>query len=146
MTGTHHVAVVGMAGRFPGASDIDEFWANLHEGVESIAFPTDGELRAYGVPDELLRHPEYVKAFATTPGVADFDAALFGYTPREAESTDPQIRMSARTPRWSTPATTRPAATPPSASTARPATTATWTCTWATPATRRPPAASRSPP
>ncbi len=93
MTGTHHVAVVGMAGRFPGASDIDEFWANLHEGVESIAFPTDGELRAYGVPDELLRHPEYVKAFATTPGVADFDAALFGYTPREAESTDPQIRM-----------------------------------------------------
>jgi acyl transferase domain-containing protein len=93
VTGTHHIAVVGMAGRFPGARDLDEFWANLHEGVESIQFPTDEELLAYGVPEEMLRHPEYVKAFATTPGVQDFDAALFGYTPREAESTDPQIRM-----------------------------------------------------
>ena len=93
MTETHHIAVVGMAGRFPGARDIDEYWANLSEGTECVRFPNDDELRSYGVPEEMLGRPDYVKAFASAPWVQDFDATLFGYTPREAESTDPQIRM-----------------------------------------------------
>jgi len=32
------VAVVGMAGRFPGAANLEEFWRNLRGGVESITF------------------------------------------------------------------------------------------------------------
>lgn len=93
MSDRHHIAIVGMAARFPGAADLDQYWANLRDGVESVQFPTDDELRAYGVSEEMLRHPDYVKAVATAPGVQDFDSALFGYTPKEADFTDPQIRM-----------------------------------------------------
>jgi len=37
------IAVVGMAGRFPGARDLEEFWHNLVEGVESITKFSDEE-------------------------------------------------------------------------------------------------------
>ncbi|NUR70880.1 MAG: SDR family NAD(P)-dependent oxidoreductase [Hamadaea sp.] len=93
MSDSHHIAVVGMAGCFPGAPDIGQYWANLQDAVESITFPSDDELRDYGVPQEMLRNRDYVKAYANAPNVQDFDSALFGYTPREASHTDPQIRM-----------------------------------------------------
>lgn len=44
------IAVIGMAGRFPGADDIDRFWANIRDGVESVKRYSDDELRALGVP------------------------------------------------------------------------------------------------
>ena len=81
-----------MAGRFPGA-DLATFWTNLRNGVESIAPLTDEQLRASGVPDALLRNPRYVKAASTIDGVDRFDAAFFGYVPREAELLDPQQRL-----------------------------------------------------
>ncbi|MEV0267849.1 SDR family NAD(P)-dependent oxidoreductase [Hamadaea sp. NPDC050747] len=93
MSDSHHIAVVGMAGCFPGAPDIGQYWANLHDAVESITFPSDDELRECGVAEAMLRNRDYVKAFANSPNVQDFDSALFGYTPREASHTDPQIRM-----------------------------------------------------
>ncbi|MEZ0075273.1 SDR family NAD(P)-dependent oxidoreductase [Planotetraspora sp. GP83] len=89
----HHVAIIGVAGRFPGAGDAEQYWANLRDGVESIAFPTDDELWAAGVPRDLLNQRGYVKAVASAPDVENFDAAFFGYTPREAAHSDPQIRM-----------------------------------------------------
>ncbi|MQS10734.1 SDR family NAD(P)-dependent oxidoreductase [Streptomyces kaniharaensis] len=87
------VAVVGMAGRFPGALDIGGFWANLRGGVESIRFPSDEELLTAGVPARALADPRYVKAVATVPEIDGFDAELFGLTPREARICDPQIRL-----------------------------------------------------
>lgn len=93
MTTDSNIAIVGLAGRFPGARDIDQYWANLRDGVESIAFPADDELIAAGVPTAALGRPGYVKAVAAAPWIEDFDAALFGFTPREAASSDPQIRM-----------------------------------------------------
>jgi acyl transferase domain-containing protein len=38
------IAVIGMAGKFPGAKDIDEFWENLKNGVESVTVFSDEEL------------------------------------------------------------------------------------------------------
>src|SRR5690606_17511725 len=58
------IAVIGMAGRFPGAADIDRFWKNLAEGRESVHFFSDTELREAGVSEELLQNPRYVKANA----------------------------------------------------------------------------------
>jgi amino acid adenylation domain-containing protein len=87
------VAIVGLAGRFPGARNVDEFWANLRQGVESITRFTDEEVAAAGVPAELARDPHYVKAGGLLPEVDRFDAALFGLSPREAEITDPQQRV-----------------------------------------------------
>ncbi|HEU0051972.1 MAG TPA: type I polyketide synthase, partial [Longimicrobium sp.] len=87
------VAVVGVAGRFPGADTLDELWSNLRRGVESISFFTDEQVRAAGVPDELAAHPAYVKAGGCLREVESFDAAFFGYSPREAEALDPAHRF-----------------------------------------------------
>jgi len=87
------IAIVGMAGRFPGAADVDAFWRNVQGGVESVSRFTDDELRARGVPQSLLDDPEYVKAGVAFDGFDQFDAGFFGYTPREAETLDPQQRI-----------------------------------------------------
>jgi amino acid adenylation domain-containing protein len=86
-------AVVGMAGRFPGAEDLDTFWANLRDGVESITPFTDQEMLAAGVDPALLASPGYVKAGPVLAGIDLFDAELFGFSPREAEILDPQQRL-----------------------------------------------------
>ncbi|MDB4948387.1 MAG: polyketide synthase [Gemmatimonadetes bacterium] len=87
------VAIVGMAGRFPGADDLDAFWANLRDGVESISFFTDDEMRAAGVSEAELTHPDYVKAIGRLRDVEHFDAGFFGYSPREAEVLEPGHRL-----------------------------------------------------
>jgi acyl transferase domain-containing protein len=87
------LAIVGMAGRFPGAANIDEFWRNLRDGVETISRFTDEELRAAGVEESRLAAPNFVKAKGVLDGADLFDAAFFGFTPREAEIMDPQHRV-----------------------------------------------------
>ncbi|MFD9470501.1 beta-ketoacyl synthase N-terminal-like domain-containing protein, partial [Streptomyces goshikiensis] len=82
-----------MAGRFPGAGDLAEFWSNLRDGVESILPLTDEELAAAGVPHEIFEQPNYVKAAPAFAGSDLFDAEFFGYTAREAEVMDPQHRL-----------------------------------------------------
>ena len=87
------IAIVGMAGRFPGAKDIGQFWQNLRDGVESILPFSDEELFASGVDSDRLNDPDYVKAGAILDDIGSFDAAFFGYTPRQAELMDPQQRI-----------------------------------------------------
>jgi acyl transferase domain-containing protein/acyl carrier protein len=87
------VAVIGMAGRFPGSPDVDAFWHNLADGREGITFFGDDELRAEGVPDDLLSRPDYVRARGVVEGVDRFDASFFNYRARDAELMDPQIRF-----------------------------------------------------
>ena len=87
------IAIIGMAGRFPGARDLDEFWHNLQEGREAVSFFTQEELMAAGVEPVLLKDEHYVAAGALLEDVEWFDAAFFGYTPREAEIIDPQQRV-----------------------------------------------------
>lgn len=87
------IAIVGMAGRFPGADDVDALWRNIRDGVESVARFTDEQLRAQGVSQELLDDPAYVKAGTRFQGFDQFDAGFFGYSPREAEYLDPQQRI-----------------------------------------------------
>ena len=87
------IAIVGMAGRFPGARTLEHFWENLRDGVESVSFFSDEELLAAGVDPAQLADPAYVRAKAVLDDVAGFDAAFFGFTPREAELMDPQHRV-----------------------------------------------------
>ncbi|HEX2163416.1 MAG TPA: beta-ketoacyl synthase N-terminal-like domain-containing protein, partial [Thermoanaerobaculia bacterium] len=89
----HELAVVGMALRVPGANDAAEFWRNLRAGVESISFFTEEEVLAAGVPPERVAHPDYVRAEGEVDDVDGFDAAFFGFSPREAEMMDPQHRF-----------------------------------------------------
>jgi acyl transferase domain-containing protein/acyl carrier protein len=87
------IAVIGMSGRFPGAKNIDEFWNNLRNGVESISFFSTQELAETQVSPGLLNNPGYVKARGILEDIEYFDAVFFGYTPREAELMDPQMRL-----------------------------------------------------
>lgn len=87
------IAVIGMAGRYPGAPDIEQFWRNLTAGKESITFFSDDELIEDGIDPILVRDPNYVKAAGVYEGTYLFDADFFGYTPREAELLDPQHRI-----------------------------------------------------
>ncbi|MCP3803104.1 SDR family NAD(P)-dependent oxidoreductase [Allokutzneria sp. A3M-2-11 16] len=87
------IAIVGMAGRFPGAANVDEFWANLTAGVESISFFSDEELLASGVDPSAFGAPNYVRARPVLADVRGFDAAFFGFSPRAAALTDPQQRI-----------------------------------------------------
>lgn len=87
------IAIIGLAGRFPGATSLEAFWHNLQAGIESIARLTDEELIAAGVDPLLIADPDYVKASPLLDQVEAFDADFFGFTPREAELADPQQRI-----------------------------------------------------
>ena len=87
------IAIIGMAGRFPGAKNVDEFWINLCNGVESISLFSDEELMNEGVEVSLLNDSNYVKAGFVLDDIEMFDAAFFGMVAKEAEITDPQHRL-----------------------------------------------------
>ena len=87
------IAIVGMAGRFPGAPDLESFWRNLREGRESIRFFSREELERAGEDPLRLDDPQYVPARPVLDGVELFDAAFFGMSPREASVLNPQHRL-----------------------------------------------------
>jgi acyl transferase domain-containing protein len=87
------VAVVGLAGRFPGAEDVAGFWRLLADGVDAIHDYTPAELAAAGIGPSLVDDPAHVPHGGHLPGVEDFDATLFGFDRCEAERTDPQHRL-----------------------------------------------------
>lgn len=86
------VAIIGMVGRFPGAGNVDEFWRNLAEGLESTTFFEDEELDP-SIDPNLCKDPSYVKARGIISGGETFDAAFFGINPLEAVVMDPQSRV-----------------------------------------------------
>jgi myxalamid-type polyketide synthase MxaB len=87
------IAVIGMSCRFPGADDLDTFWKNLAQGVESITFFGDKELKQSGFDASVYASDEYVKASPLLNDAKGFDAEFFGYTARDAELMDPQHRL-----------------------------------------------------
>ncbi|MBD2520194.1 acyltransferase domain-containing protein [Nostoc sp. FACHB-973] len=87
------IAIIAVNGRFPGAKDIELFWQNLRNGVESISWLTDEELINSGVSPDLLNNPNYVKASGVISDIELFDANFFAYSAKEAELIDPQQRL-----------------------------------------------------
>ncbi|WP_327593551.1 beta-ketoacyl synthase N-terminal-like domain-containing protein [Streptomyces chartreusis] len=94
------VAVVGMSGRFPGAPDLDTYWANLRDGVCSLSAFTEKELLADGADPAELRNPAYVPAQGHLADADRFEAELFGFNRTEAAALDPQHRVLLETA-WS---------------------------------------------
>lgn len=86
------IAIIGLALRVPGARNAREFWQNLRGGVESIEDRTPEQLLAAGESAERLRRKNYVPRTAALPGMADFDADFFGFSPKDAAIMDPQHR------------------------------------------------------
>ncbi len=87
------IAVVGMAGKFPGANDVSAFWSNLRRGEESIVTLSEQELRDAGVSQKTLADPAYVRRAPLLEGIDEFDADFFGFPPLAAQVLDPQHRL-----------------------------------------------------
>ncbi|MEV4492924.1 SDR family NAD(P)-dependent oxidoreductase [Micromonospora coxensis] len=91
--GIEPIAIVGLAARLPGAADVNEFWRNLVDGVESVTELTREEQLARGATADEVDDPGWVNRAPLVDGYDEFDAGLFGMTAREAEITDPQHRL-----------------------------------------------------
>lgn len=89
----YELAIIGMAGVFPGASNIEQFWQNLSTGKESVRTLSDDELTAAGVSLESRQQHDFQPRVAALEDAFGFDAGFFGYSPREAEVMDPQQRL-----------------------------------------------------
>jgi acyl transferase domain-containing protein/glutamate-1-semialdehyde aminotransferase len=88
------IAIIGLAGRFPGARDVDELWKNLVDGRETVSVFSDRELEPGNVEEMAARRqPDYVRARGIVSDAEMFDAGFFGITPNEAEVIDPQQRV-----------------------------------------------------
>jgi acyl transferase domain-containing protein/acyl carrier protein len=97
MSGTgeygYDIAIIGMSCRFPGARGPEEFWQRLAAGDELISRFSNEDLLSSGVDEASLDDPSYVTAEGVIEGIDLFDAAFFGFNPREAEVMDPQQRL-----------------------------------------------------
>jgi phthiocerol/phenolphthiocerol synthesis type-I polyketide synthase E len=90
---SHSIAIVGLGGKFPSASNLEEFWQNIKAGVESIETFTEADLDAAGVAPRLRANEQYVRRGTVLQDAAFFDAGFFGMSPREAQLVDPQQRV-----------------------------------------------------
>lgn len=87
------IAIIGIAGRFPGAKNTSEFWQNLRDGVNSIVYFSGEEAVASGLDPAFLDNPQFVRAYGVLDDIDKFDAAFFNMSPREARILDPQHRI-----------------------------------------------------
>jgi acyl transferase domain-containing protein len=86
------IAIIGMAGRFPGAVSVQQLWDNLLAGKDAITKFSPESLDP-SIPRDLRDDPDYVLARGIIDGVEMFDNAFFGISARESEITDPQHRI-----------------------------------------------------
>lgn len=91
--GDKRIAIIGLAGRFPGAKNVDKYFENILGGVECYRKLTDQELLEAGVENDLLNSPNYVKVKGVVDDYDLFDAGFFNYSGKQAELMDPQIRL-----------------------------------------------------
>jgi acyl transferase domain-containing protein/thioesterase domain-containing protein/acyl carrier protein len=87
------IAIIGMAGRFPGANNINQLWQNLLDNIDSLELLKKDELLKLGIPENTIKGKDYVAAARVLADIEYFDYAFFGLSRREAELMDPQIRL-----------------------------------------------------
>ncbi|MEO0836509.1 MAG: type I polyketide synthase [Cyanobacteria bacterium J06642_3] len=87
------IAIIGLAGKFPGAKDAEEYWHNLEQGIESIHFYDESELNPETTRQGLQKKSNFVNAGGKLANIDLFDAEFFNFSPKEAEILDPQHRL-----------------------------------------------------
>jgi amino acid adenylation domain-containing protein len=90
---SEQIAIIGMAFRFPGASDRETFWTNLIAGTDSIRRFEPADLRKRGASAALVDHPDFIPVHGAIDDTDMFDPVPFGYSQGEAAEIDPQQRL-----------------------------------------------------
>ncbi|MBS7256340.1 type I polyketide synthase [Flavobacterium branchiicola] len=91
------IAIIGMSGRFPNAKNLEDYWQNLQNGVNSIQKVAQEQITASGIAAPILNHKSFVNASSKLEDAKYFDAAFFGISNSEAALMDPQIRLLLQT-------------------------------------------------
>ncbi|MFG2049464.1 type I polyketide synthase [Micromonospora sp. NPDC048935] len=92
--GQDRIAIIGMGIRLPGAGrDLDRFWHNIENGIEAMTFFERDQLLSWGVPEEVIDHPDFVPARSVLDDYDRFDGRLFSYSPQDSVLMDPQQRV-----------------------------------------------------
>ncbi|TMC21453.1 MAG: SDR family NAD(P)-dependent oxidoreductase, partial [Chloroflexi bacterium] len=92
------IAIIGIAGRYPGARNLKDYWKNLKAGQSSITeipaerWPLEGFYHA-DINEAVKQGKSYSKWGGFVEGFADFDPLFFRISPQEAQSIDPQERL-----------------------------------------------------
>ena len=95
------IAIIGLAGRYPGADDMEAFWENLIQGIDSVTEIPEGrwDWKKYYEPD--VNQAEEGKIYCKWGGFLDqvdkFDPLLFHMSKKEADIVDPQERLFLQT-------------------------------------------------
>ena len=89
---SNDIAIVGMAGRFPGARSVGDLWELVRSGGTALQVRTADEAVAAGVPAYLAHDPQHVNLGTALEDVEAFDASFFDIGPRDAAIMDPQHR------------------------------------------------------
>ncbi len=87
------IAIIGMAGRFPGANSVEALWEKICEGADCLHFSTDQELKAAGIAEWQIKNPDFVRVSGYLEDAARFDAQFFGFSAHDAALLDPQHRV-----------------------------------------------------
>ncbi|MCT2588392.1 amino acid adenylation domain-containing protein [Streptomyces sp. N2-109] len=87
------IAVIGLSLRFPGADSVEQFWANLRDGVDSVVEFGEEELAAAGLSPQQRGAPDLVPVCGVLEDVDAFDAEFFGMSPKETGLTHPAHRL-----------------------------------------------------
>lgn len=93
-TESHDIAVIGMAGRFPGANNVDEYWKMLSESRAGTGPLPMGRWSEYNAdPVMKAKMAEHNLNGGYLEDIASFDPEFFGLSPLEAANMDPQQRI-----------------------------------------------------
>ena len=87
------IAIIGTAGRFPGAHGLDEFWRKIRKGVELLDTFRGAHLELANVPEPMRSNAHYVRKGTVLKECDQFDAIFVDCSPREAQIFDPQQRI-----------------------------------------------------
>ncbi|WKD30932.1 aminotransferase class I/II-fold pyridoxal phosphate-dependent enzyme [Streptomyces xanthophaeus] len=93
--GREDIAVVGMACRFPGARNVNQYWRLLTAPQAQFGTIPDSRWRTSAFTSDNFRDTSsaYTDTMALLPDVGHFDAAHYGIPPRRARAMDPQARL-----------------------------------------------------
>jgi 3-oxoacyl-[acyl-carrier-protein] synthase II len=87
------IAIIGMACKFPGANDIDEFWDVLKNGKETVSHFSSDQLRENGIPEDVIHHPSYVSSRGILNNLDSFDTSLFKISSADLETLNLQTKI-----------------------------------------------------